>query len=96
MQIEFHFQEGFTGQGVSITSQGAVLADVTARTRLMTGLAEIVPLDLQHGEEVTLSVGGDPAKTMPVSIDTATPFVTINMEENGLQVSQTDRRPGYL
>ena len=96
MQIEFHFQEGFTGQAVTIMAEGTVLAELIAQTSLMTGLAEIVPLELRDGEEVWLRVGDDPALTERVSIDTSNPFVTIRMEEDGLHVEQVNRRPGYL
>lgn len=96
MQIEFHWQEGFYQQPVSMAAGGKVVAEFDATTRLQTGLANIVTLDLQNGEEVMLTVGGDPAGAATVTVDAARPYVTVNWVDGELRFDMVDRQPGYL
>lgn len=96
MQIEFHFQEGFTGQMFSLWSGNQKLAGFTAQTQLMTGMAKIIPLELHNGEEVLLRAEDEPAQIWPVIIDAATPFVTVTRKDSTIRIEQVSRRPGYL
>lgn len=96
MQVEVHLQEGFSDLPVTIEAGGAVVADFTATTRLMTGLARIVPLDLRHGEEVRVLAGNASASAASIRVDEAKPFVVVNFVNGKLHLKLEERQPGYL
>jgi len=96
VRIEIHLQEGFSDLPVTIEAGGAVVADFIATTRLMTGLAKIVPLDLRRGEEVKVSAGKPVASTATAKADAAKPFVTVNLVDGKLHLALEERQPGYL
>lgn len=95
MNIELQFTEGFTGQKISIRIEGEIVADFTAQTKFQTGLAHIEVLDLQDGEEVTVTIG-EPEIELRLDVDASQPFVTFALQDGILNVSKTDKRPGYL
>ncbi|WP_316290898.1 hypothetical protein [Aestuariicoccus sp. MJ-SS9] len=99
--FEFQFTEGFTGQTVTLVVDAEPRAEFLARTKLMTGLANIMPLSLPDGKEVTLRVAdASRPETKPVSVtvtvDATTPFYVIAWQDGALDVTSTARRPGYL
>lgn len=100
-EFEFQFTDGFTGQTVSLVVDGTTRAEFRAQTKFTTGLAQIVPLALPHGKEVTLRVTDtDRPDPMPISqtvtVDAATPFYVIAWTQGGLSITPTALRPGYL
>jgi len=94
---EFHFQEGFTGQTVSLAVDGETRVHFEARTRLQTGLARIETLELNPGQTVTITVpdlalhgeyrvaGGDRYR-----------WITINLVDRMLVMRSAQESPGYL
>ena len=92
---EFHFQEGFSGQTVTIAVAGIEIARVEAKTRYQTGLARIEKLELVSGQEVTLGL-----KALNLSesfiLDSQSTYVIINLEDDKLVVRFENASPGYL
>ncbi|MEZ5667180.1 MAG: hypothetical protein R3F55_07065 [Alphaproteobacteria bacterium] len=95
MEYELHFQEGFTGETVTVAVDGSVVARFQASTRMQTGLAHIERLHLLPGQEVTVHAGDEPGGAT-IAVDESHPFVVINREEDRLVVGATERSPGYL
>lgn len=95
MKLELHFTEGFSGQEISIEIEGRTVAEFSARTKFQTGLAHIVMLDLQAGQEVTIKFS-DPKTSVHLDVDASHPFVIFALQDGVLTTSKTDTRPGYL
>lgn len=95
MQCEFHFQEGFTGETVTLSVDGEVRAQFEARTRLQTGLARIESLELTPGQTVAIAVSapGLGAKHRAAAGDR---WITVNRVDGTLVVQSATRRPGYV
>ena len=72
-----------------------MLAEITARTKFQTGLAHIETLSLEDGGDVSVRIDalGFEARHQ---VDTAKPFVTVTLTDEGLLLDDTDRRPGYV
>ena len=95
LNIELQFTEGFTGQNISIRVEGEIVANFTAQTKFQTGLAHIEMLDLRDGKEVTVTIG-EPEIELRLDVDASQPFITFVLQDGTLNVSKTDKRPGYL
>jgi len=94
-QIEFHFQETFSGERIDIVTGDSVRADVVATTRFQTGLAHIEKIPLYDQEEVTLLIK-ELNLEASLRVDITKPFVRVNMRNGQLHVDKTSTRPGYL
>ncbi len=94
-RVEFHFQEGFTGQSFEILVAGKLRASVTARTRFQTGLAHIEPVMLRDGEEVIIRQK-DTGAQRKVHLHPGRPFVTLTLVNGALKIDALDQTPGYL
>lgn len=92
---EFHFQEGFAGEAVSIAVDGVERARFDARTRLQTGLARIETLDLEPGRSVVIAI---PALSLRQEIVVAPEdrWVTVNLVDRKLVVRRAKGGPGYV
>jgi hypothetical protein len=53
---ELHFQEGFTGQTVTLAVDGQARSAFEARTRTQTGLARIETLEAGPGQTITVGI----------------------------------------
>lgn len=94
-RVEFHFQEGFTGQNFDLTVSGKTVATIFATTRFQTGLAHIEPLMLRDGEEVIIR-SRETAQESAVKVHWTKPFVTVRHVNGVLEVGETTTTPGYL
>jgi hypothetical protein len=94
-RVEFHFQEGFTGQTFEILVAGKLRASVTARTRFQTGLAHIEPVMLHDQEEVIIRQQ-DTGAQQKVHLHLGRPFVTLTLVNGTLKIDDRDQTPGYL
>lgn len=92
---EFHFQEGFTGENVTLSVDGETRVRFDARTRLQTGLSQIESLNLDPGQTVTIAVPSIPI-LVEYQVVEGDRWVTINMVDRALVVRPAQRRPGYL
>lgn len=92
---EFHFQEGFSGETVTLVVDGETRVRFEARTRLQTGLAQIETLVLDPGQTVTIAVL-NPALRDDYRVAEGDRWVTINMVDRALVVRSAQRMPGYV
>lgn len=94
-RVEFHFQEGFSGQKFDLAIAGRTVATVNANTRFQTGLAHIEPMMLRDGEEVIIR-NHHTTKETKVRVHWTTPFVTVQQVNGVLQIAESAGSPGYL
>jgi hypothetical protein len=93
--LEFHFQEGFTGETVILAVDGETRVRFEARTRPQTGLAHIETLELGPGQTVTISVP-DAGLRDEYQVAGGEQWVTVNMVDRALVVGRAQGRPGYV
>lgn len=93
---EFHFQEGFTGEIVTLAINGEIRVQFAARTRLQTGLAHIEQLKLELGELVSISVPDLAISSEYRVVEGDYCWVTINLIGKQLDVQRANRCPGYV
>jgi hypothetical protein len=94
-QCEFHFQEGFSGELVTVAVDGVLRAQFEARTRLQTGVAHIELVAVAPGQTVTIAV---PIHSVhgEYQISESDHWVTINLVDNKLVIQRSEGSPGYL
>ena len=91
---EFHFQEGFYKNDVRIEADGRILAEHQITTRMQTGLAEIVSLQLAHGTPVAIHIQpGDLLKE--IALTEKETYVIIRKQDDILNVQMQQTLPGY-
>ena len=93
--IEIHFQEIFSGERIEVLAGGAIVADVTAKTRFQTGLAHIERLRLRDGEEVTLRIPALGLETKAM-IEAARPYLAVTLSNGRLSAHSVVACPGYV
>lgn len=93
--IEFHFQEGFSGQTFEIVASGRVCATVTVRTRYQIGLAHIETIELKDGAEVVIREQATQTETS-IQIHHDKPFVVLKLVNGTLEAEAIGQSPGYL
>lgn len=95
MNLELHFQDGFSGETIEVLVDGEVRARFQAKTRYQIGLAHIEKVSVEPGQrlEVRLAESGT-AVSVPVDSDKTYCVVSRKLEQ--LFVNTTDRMPGYL
>lgn len=93
--IEFHFQEGFSGQTFEIIASGHICARVTASTRYQIGLAHIETIELKDGEEVVIRDQTTQSQTF-IQIHHDKPFVALKLVNGKLEAEASSQSPGYL
>ena len=94
-RCEFHFQEGFTGQTVTVTVEGRAPMRFEVHTRLQTGLARIEKLELNPGQTVTIAMP-DLLLRHDYRVGEDDRWITINLVGRALVVRPEQRSPGYL
>ena len=95
MSCEFHFQEGFAGETVTLAVDGKVSFRFQARTRLQTGLAQIKTLELDPGQTVTIAVPSLALSDKYVVAE-GDRWLTINLVDRALVVQPAQMSPGYV
>lgn len=93
--IEFHFQEGFAGETVTVRSDGATLVNETMRTRLQTGLAHIATVELAAGKTAIVAVPDKNLESKHAIVDTDR-WIAVNLVDRSLKVRSVPDRPGYV
>ena len=93
--IEIHFQEIFSGEPIEVLAGGAIVAEVTAKTRFQTGLAHIERLRLRDGEEVTLRIPALGLETK-TTIEVARPYLVVTLSNGQLTARSVATSPGYV
>lgn len=93
--IEIHFQEVFSGERIEVLAGGAIVAEITAKTRFQTGLAHIERLRLRDGEEVTLRIPALGLETR-TTIELARPYLAVNLSNGQLTARRLTTSPGYV
>lgn len=91
---ELHFQEGFTGDVVTLAVDGKMRLRFKARTRLQVGLAKIARLKLAPGQTVSISVP-DLGLCAEYRVAEGDCWLTINMVDRALIVRTAQGSPGY-
>jgi len=92
---ELHFQEGFAGEAVEVSVNGAVVARFEARTRMQIGRAHVETVALAPGDEVTIQVAAGGASAR-MSAEPDKKFIRINLVNGELSAEATQTSPGYL
>lgn len=93
--IEVHFTQGFYDDHIRLLHDGAAPTKTTLTTRMQTGLAEIITLKLEGGQEVTLECTKR-SLTAKIKIDAAAPFVIVALRDGTFDIAASEHRPGYL
>ncbi len=94
-KIEFHFQEGFTGETVVLSVNGTELSRVTVQTRLQTGLAAIEAVEIAPGRSATITIPG--TRLSATHTVTATDrWITVNRRGDALSMVSVSSSPGYV
>lgn len=93
--VEFHFQEGFRGETVTVESGGKHLVQAALRTRLQTGLAHIEKADLAVGQTVVVAI---PELQLEAKYTIAgnDRWITVNVADRSLTIRSVPDRPGYV
>lgn len=93
-EIELHLQEGFTGETVVIRLDGAVVGELTARTRMQLGLAHVERLRVRAGQTLSLAI---PSARLEASLvlDAASSVVTANLAAGALRLAHPEAPPRY-
>lgn len=92
---EFHFQEGFTGQSVSLAVDGEQRLSFEAKTRSQVGIARIEMLDLDPGQTVVIEVP-ELALHEKYSVVGDERWISVNLRDRSLVVRSLQSAPGYL
>jgi hypothetical protein len=92
---EFHFQEGFAGEVVTLEVDGREVARFSARTRLQTGLAQVERLELDIGQVVTVRVPERSSSERYQRVP-GDRWVTVNLAGGKLSVRSVEASPGYV
>jgi hypothetical protein len=92
---EFHFQEGFGGQSISIEVDGLPNRQFLARTRMQIGLAQIETLSLKVGQTVTVNI---PELSLSQShkVTKQHRWISVNLINLSLILKGLDASPGYV
>lgn len=93
--IEFHFQEGFSGECIEIAVDGKNTTSFEARTRLQIGLAHILPLVLNDGQRVSIAIPPLSLREQ-ITIEPTDRWFTINLVDHRLAISRARSSPGYV
>lgn len=93
-EIELHLQEGFAGEAVEITLDGAPLARVVARTRMQLGLAHVERFAARAGQVLALAIP-ERGLAARLVLDAASPFVTANLVGAELRLAHPEGPPRY-
>lgn len=93
-KCEFHFEEGFTGESVSVAVDGVERARFDARTRLQTGLARIESLDLEAGQVVVIAIPSMSLRS-EFLVATGDRWVKVELKNRTLVVSRAHTEPGH-
>lgn len=95
--MELHLQEGFIGQRVIVLVDGKTIADeASVITKLMLGLAQIIELNVAPGQDVLITIKGDPDIQHSFTVRPDRPFVTVTQTEAGWMLAFPEHAPGYL
>ena len=90
-----HFQEGFSGQTVTLAVNGSTLLKFDAHTRLQTGLARIEALDVDAAQTITITLP-DLAISADYRLASNDRWISVNLDDRKLVVRSEHKRPGYL
>lgn len=95
-QVTVSLEEGFAQDHVIIRVDGATAFEGTdVTTRLQTGLAAAVPLDIPDAGKLEVTLP-DRGLTRAIVLDgSRTPFVRASIVDGDLAVSTTDQAPYY-
>lgn len=92
--FEVHLQNGFRDDPVEIERNGVVEAEVTATTRFQIGAADVIPIDGEEGDELTIRL---PAHGDQVSLRLSRTqrYVLVQNEGGQLRVDASEQSPRY-
>lgn len=95
INVELHFQEGFSGEAVDISVNGKPASHLVAKTRVQTGLAQIERLSLANGDTVRITIPATGAETS-IKASTAQPYVAVNLTDGQINIQARKDSPGYM
>ncbi len=93
--VEFHFQEGFKGQIVTLTVDGKVQLSSETQTRLQIGLARIETIELTSGRTVIIELP-DLKIMQTYEVAESDYWISVNLIDHSLVIRPEGQSPGYL
>ena len=95
IEVEFYFEEYFTGEPFTIALGDRVVATIEPTTRMQIGLAHVEPTHCRDGEVATVS-----SEMLDVSaehtISADEPFLRVTLHDGDLQIAASWRQPGFI
>ena len=95
IEVEFYFEEGFTGDPFSISIDGRTVATLEPTTRFQTGLAHVERVRCDDGALAVIK-----SEALDLSVDHRVSanemFIRINRVDGRLLVQSTGHQPGYV
>lgn len=95
MNVELHFQDGFSGETVEVLVNGEVKASFTAKTRYQINLAHVQPVALAAGDRLTIRVKEPPA-SVNLGIESVHKYYVISWRAEKMLIEPTDELPKYM
>ena len=95
MQLELHFQDGFSGETIETLVDGEVRARFQAKTKYQINLAHVEQMTLEPGQKLAVR-SADSGKTVEVPVISSKEYYIISKSHEQLLVSATDQMPRYL
>lgn len=98
MTVHVELQEGWDGRPVVVTVDGAPAARLTPRTRLQTGLADVVTLDLAPGPHTVTVRRPDDGAAFEARVDgDGDTWVGVSVSSEGTVTGRLQSTPfGYV
>jgi hypothetical protein len=95
MLVEFHFQEGFSGEEAQLFANDTEIGHYQLKTRVQTGLAAIKQIEVDPAQEFRIALPGL-GISKKFSIDASKKYVFVNLNGNEVTVTPANASPGYV
>lgn len=95
MQLELHFQDGFSGETIDVLVDGEARARFQAKTRYQINLAHVQELSVDPGRKLEVRLA-DSGASIGIPVESGKKYYVVSKKDEQLFVSATDRMPGYL
>jgi hypothetical protein len=95
MDVELHFQDGFSGETVEVLVNGEVRAAFSAKTRYQINLAHMEPVRVKLGDLLSIRVKDSPV-SIEMKVETDQKYYVISRREHALFVERTNELPKYM
>ena len=95
MQLELHFQDGFSGETIEVLVDGQVQAQLQLKTRYQINLAHVEQLAVEPAQDLMVR-SADTGEAIKVPVDIGKAYYIISKRQEHLVVDATDQLTRYM